>query len=79
MKTEKCEAKTSKKAWANPLAPMARCENKATLVVKVDGVERRMCRTHANKAAEGRYVATVKACCKSLFHNCGCAAREAAR
>lgn len=66
----KCEAKTTKKAWANPLAPRSRCEREAKRTVKVDGHERQLCTEHALKAASDRSLSTVCRHCGSIFVVC---------
>ena len=68
----KCEAKTSKKAWSNPLAPHARCTKDATVEAKVDGNLRKLCTVHARQLDGGRSLNMVKACCGTLFYACGC-------
>ena len=72
----KCEAKTSKKAWANPLAPTARCSREATAKVQMKGEPRMrdLCGAHAKQFVNkgGRSLSLVKVCCGSLFYACGC-------
>lgn len=68
----KCEAKTSKKAWNNPLAPHARCQHEAT-TKNADG--RDVCARHAKSAHHG----FVAKCCGSLFLLCGCSKSKETR
>lgn len=52
-----CESRTTKKAWRNPLAPMARCQNTATMTVeKKDvawGKPQHACTLHGKRLLEG--------------------------
>lgn len=69
----KCEAKTTKKAWKNPLAPRSRCSKDATVEVPIEGRVRKLCTGHAQVANENvNRLSLVKHCCGSLFYSCGC-------
>jgi hypothetical protein len=67
MSVLRCQARISKKAWNNPLAPRDRCSRDAVEVVQTSDGERDVCALHARKASYG-YVHT----CGSLFYKCSC-------
>lgn len=60
-----CTASTTKKAWRNPLAPMARCTREAVTIVRRDygyAVETQaVCRLHARKLIERGAVEVIDA------------------
>ena len=49
----KCESKTTKRAWRNPLAPMAQCSREAKMVVENKGLSwgkpMHVCAIHGNR------------------------------
>ena len=55
--SETCEAKTNKKAWNNPLAPMARCAKEAKVEIEDwQKHKRRVCNVHAKKGSGQSFI-----------------------
>jgi hypothetical protein len=53
-----CDCSTTKKAWSNPLAPMARCSKKAIASIVQHGRVVHVCVAHQAKFKRTGYVST---------------------